>query len=245
MVEKWRTLLQDVPQNQTPGALAPAGSLVQWRPPFAVAAELPTTCPEALPGQLPPAECRTARSPVALGVGPVGDGRVAGLAPPHCVRDQGAVSFEDGLCLWVALGAGAARAAWRARCPGDRETAGAASCCRPQPPSSQDWACLPRLPRSPTEEWRSASAWLRSRLCPERGAAVGHASPVFQTPDGGEACRLISDASNSASQERDGQAKEQAPSVAPSASPQEEAGLFGSQRTLRHAQCSLEAAVPT
>ncbi|XP_062987464.1 protein scribble homolog [Elgaria multicarinata webbii] len=85
-------------------------------------------------------------------------------------------------------------------------------------------------------------------------AAIPSSKPVYeiQTPDGGDACRLLNDAGSSVSQEQDGQAEDQEeppppppPSAAPGASPREETGLFGGQRVLRHGQHSLEAAVPT
>ncbi|XP_077207362.1 protein scribble homolog isoform X4 [Paroedura picta] len=83
-------------------------------------------------------------------------------------------------------------------------------------------------------------------------AAIPSSKPVYaiQTPDGGSTCRLLHEASSSVSQEPDRQAAGQevlatrGPST-PSASPREELDLFSSKRNLRHAQHSLEAAVPT
>ncbi|XP_015272451.1 PREDICTED: protein scribble homolog [Gekko japonicus] len=83
-------------------------------------------------------------------------------------------------------------------------------------------------------------------------AAIPSSKPVYeiQTPDGGRACRLLHDASGSASQEKDGEAEDQevlvphGPST-PGASPREELGLFSSKHKLRHAQHGLETAVPT
>ncbi|KAL8181389.1 UNVERIFIED_CONTAM: hypothetical protein K2H54_000581 [Gekko kuhli] len=83
-------------------------------------------------------------------------------------------------------------------------------------------------------------------------AAIPSSKPVYeiQTPDGGRACRLLHNASGSVSQEKDGEAEDQevlaphGPST-PSASPREELGLFSSKHKLRHAQHSLETAVPT
>ncbi|XP_054840877.1 protein scribble homolog isoform X10 [Eublepharis macularius] len=83
-------------------------------------------------------------------------------------------------------------------------------------------------------------------------AAIPSSKPVYeiQTPDGGGTCRLVHDASSSGSQEQDRQAEDPELPLArgpltPSTSPREELGLFNSKRKLRHAQHSLETAVPT
>ncbi|XP_053101704.1 protein scribble homolog isoform X3 [Hemicordylus capensis] len=83
-------------------------------------------------------------------------------------------------------------------------------------------------------------------------AAIPSSKPVYeiQTPDGGDSCRLLSYASSPASPRQEGPAVDRELLVAhdpptPSASPCEEMGLFGGKRKLRHAQPSLEAAVPT
>ncbi|XP_048338612.1 protein scribble homolog isoform X3 [Sphaerodactylus townsendi] len=81
-------------------------------------------------------------------------------------------------------------------------------------------------------------------------AAIPSSKPVYdiQTPDGSGPCRVLHD-SSSVGPELDGSTEGQELSathspLTPSASPQGELGLF-SQRKLRHAQHSLEAAVPT
>ncbi|KAJ6661518.1 hypothetical protein lerEdw1_014428 [Lerista edwardsae] len=85
-------------------------------------------------------------------------------------------------------------------------------------------------------------------------AAIPSSKPVYdiQTPDGGDTCRLLCDASSSAkSPEPGGQAEAQErrgthpPSTA-GTSPHEDRGLFGpTSSSLRPAQRGLEAAVPT